>query len=78
MMLLSQTATGKHDVEHQAWEHTELCAAFVTADQTAKVDLVIVALPLAGEPAAQPRIGFADLLVEAASIYPSRAPPLYS
>lgn len=78
LMLLSQNATGKHDVEHQAWEHTEFCAAFVTADQAANVDPCIVELPASITPLKQPLKSALSLWVEAASIYTPRAPPVYS
>jgi hypothetical protein len=38
-MLVVQTATATHSIDHQSMEHTELCQAFVTADHAPAVEL---------------------------------------
>lgn len=75
-LLLSQTAIARHDIEHKAFEHTDLCAVFVTADQTADCDIPLVELvfPLALE--TQFVIAPTGLVAPKLSAYLSRAPPL--
>lgn len=39
LMLVVQTASASHGIEHQSIDHTELCQAFVTADHAPAIEL---------------------------------------
>jgi hypothetical protein len=76
VLLLSQTAIAQHDIEHQTFDHTGLCAAFVTADQAADCDLPLVTLVLSAALDANFSLASIELFATEPSTYLSRAPPL--
>ena len=75
-LLLSQTAIAQHDIEHKAFEHTELCAAFVTADQAGDCDLPRTNPILPVELEAHFLLLSIEVFSFERTVYSSRAPPL--
>ena len=76
ILLLSQTAIAQHDIEHQAFEHTELCAVFVTADQAGNCNLPLTTLVLPADSEAHYLLLSTKVFLARLTTYLSRAPPL--
>jgi hypothetical protein len=75
LMLLSQSAVAVHDVEHQGYEHSDQCRAFLGGEQSATlIDTASIAQPMEYLESFQPGLTSVCSARVALSFSP-RAPP---
>ena len=78
MLLLSQTASASHDVEHLGAAHNDLCAVYLSQDNS-DIDVTAVTALISSIAPANADSDLVDLLIiDLRLIYASRAPPMFN